>query len=123
MHGRGQQGAWVAVLAHGVKVKLGKLKPIKVPHVMFGSMPVAAVAVPEIKFEEPVVPPVQIKIAKVVLPGYRKLPVAKGNFTARKVDVGSVEVKPTTIEELALTVVDRVIDLAGLPVTTFRWGN
>jgi 4-hydroxy-3-polyprenylbenzoate decarboxylase len=31
--------------------------------------------------------------------------------------------KPTTIEELALTVVDRVIDLAGLPVTTFRWGN
>ncbi len=30
--------------------------------------------------------------------------------------------KPTTIEEVAATVVDRVIDLAGLPVKTFRWG-
>jgi 4-hydroxy-3-polyprenylbenzoate decarboxylase len=30
--------------------------------------------------------------------------------------------KPTTIEEVAATVVDRVIDLAGLPVNTFRWG-
>jgi flavin prenyltransferase len=31
--------------------------------------------------------------------------------------------KPKTIEELAATVVDRVLDLAGLPITTFRWGN
>lgn len=31
--------------------------------------------------------------------------------------------KPTTIEEVAATVVDRVIDLAGLPVKTFRWGD
>ena len=31
--------------------------------------------------------------------------------------------KPTTIEEVAATVVDRVIDLAGLPVSTFRWGS
>jgi flavin prenyltransferase len=30
--------------------------------------------------------------------------------------------KPTTIEEVANTVVDRVIDLAGLDVKTFRWG-
>jgi 4-hydroxy-3-polyprenylbenzoate decarboxylase len=31
--------------------------------------------------------------------------------------------KPTTIEELAATVVDRVLDLTGLPVKTFRWGE
>ena len=31
--------------------------------------------------------------------------------------------KPTTIEEAAATVVDRVIDLAGLKINTFRWGN
>ena len=31
--------------------------------------------------------------------------------------------KPTTIEEVAATVVDRVLDLAGLPVRTFRWGE
>ena len=31
--------------------------------------------------------------------------------------------KPTTIEEVALTVVDRVIDLAGLPNNSFRWGS
>lgn len=31
--------------------------------------------------------------------------------------------KPKTIEEAALTVVDRIIDLAGLQVNTFRWGN
>lgn len=31
--------------------------------------------------------------------------------------------KPATIEEVAATVVDRVIDLAGLPVKTFRWGT
>ena len=30
---------------------------------------------------------------------------------------------PKTIEEVAATVVDRVIDLAGLPVKTFRWGG
>lgn len=30
--------------------------------------------------------------------------------------------KPQTIEQLASTVVDRIIDLAGLPVSTFRWG-
>ncbi|MDQ2718450.1 MAG: UbiX family flavin prenyltransferase [Bacteroidota bacterium] len=30
--------------------------------------------------------------------------------------------KPKTIEELAETVVDRVIDLAGLEIKTFRWG-
>ncbi len=29
---------------------------------------------------------------------------------------------PKTIEEVALTVVDRVIDLAGLQINTFRWG-
>jgi 4-hydroxy-3-polyprenylbenzoate decarboxylase len=31
--------------------------------------------------------------------------------------------RPTTIEALAATVVDRVLDLAGLSVPTFRWGN
>jgi flavin prenyltransferase len=31
--------------------------------------------------------------------------------------------KPTTIEEVAATVVDRVLDLAGLDVKTYRWGN
>jgi 4-hydroxy-3-polyprenylbenzoate decarboxylase len=31
--------------------------------------------------------------------------------------------KPETIEQLASTVVDRVLDLAGLPVQTFRWGT
>jgi 4-hydroxy-3-polyprenylbenzoate decarboxylase len=31
--------------------------------------------------------------------------------------------KPKTIEEVAATVVDRVIDLAGLPSSTFRWGK
>jgi 4-hydroxy-3-polyprenylbenzoate decarboxylase len=30
---------------------------------------------------------------------------------------------PKTIEEVAATVVDRVIDLAGLPVKTYRWGE
>jgi len=31
--------------------------------------------------------------------------------------------KPKTIEALASTVVDRVLDLAGLNVKTFRWGD
>jgi 4-hydroxy-3-polyprenylbenzoate decarboxylase len=31
--------------------------------------------------------------------------------------------KPTTLEEVAATVVDRVLDLAGLPVKSFRWGS
>ncbi|MFN8249613.1 MAG: UbiX family flavin prenyltransferase [Ferruginibacter sp.] len=31
--------------------------------------------------------------------------------------------KPKNLEEMAATVVDRVLDLAGLPVTTFRWGS
>ncbi|MGL6268154.1 MAG: UbiX family flavin prenyltransferase, partial [Chitinophagaceae bacterium] len=31
--------------------------------------------------------------------------------------------KPQTIEEVAATVVDRVIDLAGLDISTFRWGG
>ena len=31
--------------------------------------------------------------------------------------------KPTTIEEAAQTVVDRVIDLAGLSSSSFRWGT
>src|ERR1700712_713026 len=31
--------------------------------------------------------------------------------------------KPQTIEELALTVVDRVIDLIGLENESYRWGN
>ena len=31
--------------------------------------------------------------------------------------------KPATVEEVAATVVDRVIDLAGLPNDTFRWGR
>jgi len=31
--------------------------------------------------------------------------------------------KPKTIEEAAATVVDRVIDLAGLKINTFRWGS
>lgn len=31
--------------------------------------------------------------------------------------------KPATIEEAAATVVDRVLDLAGLDVKTFRWGS
>ena len=30
--------------------------------------------------------------------------------------------KPKTIEEVAATVVDRVLDLAGLDISTFRWG-
>ena len=31
--------------------------------------------------------------------------------------------KPQTIDEVANTVVDRVLDLAGLDIQTFRWGN
>ena len=31
--------------------------------------------------------------------------------------------KPKTIEEAAATVVDRVIDITGLQISTFRWGN
>jgi 4-hydroxy-3-polyprenylbenzoate decarboxylase len=31
--------------------------------------------------------------------------------------------RPTTIEQVAMTVVDRVIDLAGLKNSSFRWGN
>jgi 4-hydroxy-3-polyprenylbenzoate decarboxylase len=31
--------------------------------------------------------------------------------------------KPSTIEEVAATVVDRVLDLAGFDIKTFRWGN
>ena len=31
--------------------------------------------------------------------------------------------KPKTIEEAAATVVDRIIDLAGLNINTFRWGS
>ena len=31
--------------------------------------------------------------------------------------------KPTTINELAATVVDRVLDLAGIGNDTFRWGK
>lgn len=31
--------------------------------------------------------------------------------------------RPKTIDEVANTVVDRVIDLAGIDIKTFRWGN
>ena len=31
--------------------------------------------------------------------------------------------KPTTLEDVAATVVDRVIDLAGLTINTYRWGK
>ena len=31
--------------------------------------------------------------------------------------------RPSTIEEAAATVVDRVLDLAGFNFKTFRWGN
>lgn len=31
--------------------------------------------------------------------------------------------RPSTIEELAATVVDRVLDLAGLNINTYRWGK
>ncbi|MEK7255427.1 MAG: UbiX family flavin prenyltransferase, partial [Bacteroidota bacterium] len=31
--------------------------------------------------------------------------------------------KPKNFEELAATVVDRVLDLAGFDLTTFRWGD
>ena len=31
--------------------------------------------------------------------------------------------KPQTFDELASTVVDRIIDLAGLDIKTFRWGS
>jgi 4-hydroxy-3-polyprenylbenzoate decarboxylase len=31
--------------------------------------------------------------------------------------------KPKTLEEVAATVTDRVLDLAGLDVNTFRWGK
>jgi 4-hydroxy-3-polyprenylbenzoate decarboxylase len=31
--------------------------------------------------------------------------------------------KPSTISEIALTVVDRVLDLAGFDIKTFRWGD
>ena len=30
---------------------------------------------------------------------------------------------PSTVEEVAMTVVDRLIDLAGLDIATFRWGS
>lgn len=31
--------------------------------------------------------------------------------------------KPTTLEDVAATVVDRVLDLAGLEINTYRWGK
>jgi flavin prenyltransferase len=31
--------------------------------------------------------------------------------------------KPTTVEEVAATVVDRVLDLAGFSINTYRWGK
>jgi 4-hydroxy-3-polyprenylbenzoate decarboxylase len=31
--------------------------------------------------------------------------------------------RPATIEAVAATIVDRVLDLAGLSISTFRWGN
>jgi 4-hydroxy-3-polyprenylbenzoate decarboxylase len=31
--------------------------------------------------------------------------------------------KPTTLEQVAATVVDRVLDLAGFDISTFRWGQ
>jgi 4-hydroxy-3-polyprenylbenzoate decarboxylase len=31
--------------------------------------------------------------------------------------------RPATIEEVAATVVDRVLDLAGLDISTYRWGS
>ena len=31
--------------------------------------------------------------------------------------------KPQTFEQMAATVIDRVLDLAGLDIKTFRWGN
>jgi flavin prenyltransferase len=31
--------------------------------------------------------------------------------------------RPQTVEEVAATVVDRVLDLAGLDISTFRWGQ
>jgi 4-hydroxy-3-polyprenylbenzoate decarboxylase len=31
--------------------------------------------------------------------------------------------KPQTIEAVAATVTDRVLDLAGFDISTFRWGN
>ena len=31
--------------------------------------------------------------------------------------------RPATIEEIAATVVDRVLDLAGITINTFRWGR
>lgn len=31
--------------------------------------------------------------------------------------------KPKTVEEVAATVVDRVLDLAGFDISTFRWGS
>jgi flavin prenyltransferase len=31
--------------------------------------------------------------------------------------------RPTTIEEVVATVVDRVLDIAGFDISTFRWGN
>jgi 4-hydroxy-3-polyprenylbenzoate decarboxylase len=31
--------------------------------------------------------------------------------------------KPKTIEEAVATVVDRIIDLAGLKIDTYRWGT
>ncbi|HMH23522.1 MAG TPA: UbiX family flavin prenyltransferase [Puia sp.] len=31
--------------------------------------------------------------------------------------------RPKTLEEMAATVVDRVLDLAGLDISTFRWGS
>jgi len=31
--------------------------------------------------------------------------------------------RPATIEEVVTTVTDRVLDLAGLDIATFRWGK
>jgi 4-hydroxy-3-polyprenylbenzoate decarboxylase len=31
--------------------------------------------------------------------------------------------RPATVEEVAATVVDRVLDLAGFDISTYRWGN
>ena len=37
--------------------------------------------------------------------------------------IGDATGNPATVEAIALTVVDRVLDLAGFDVQTYRWGK
>lgn len=83
-------------------VPAGKYKKIKVPHVVFGSMPVAMQVTLDIKGEEPVLPPVAVKLPKVAMPAYRKLAVAKSTPVVYRPMPAKLEIKETPIEEVVV---------------------